>query len=147
MWFAARIFCTVTTGEVAVIEKRFLILTPVLLLLAGCAVENNYLHPEDFAEYLRRDGIEVEAVRKLRPDPFNASDAAAVKVADSEIGVYKYDVTAEAQRKRLARIAKEKRLYIVGIPYPVKVQGSFVFYGLDRNPAKRKIIRTIEKFK
>ena len=128
-------------------KKRILILTPILLLLTGCAVENNYLHPEDFAEYLRRDGLEVESVRKLRPDPFSASDAAAVKVADSEIGVYKYDTTAEAQRKRLARIAKEKRLCIVGIPYPVKVQGSFVFFGLDRNPAKRKIIKTIEKFK
>ena len=128
-------------------KKRILILTPILLLLTGCAVENNYLHPEDFAEYLRRDGLEVESVRKLRPDPFSASDAAAVKVANSEIGVYKYDTTAEAQRKRLARIAKEKRLYIVGIPYPVKVQGSFVFFGLDRNPAKRKIIKTIEKFK
>lgn len=128
-------------------KKRILILAPVMLLLAGCAVENNYLHPEDFADYLRRDGIEVESVRKLRPDPFSASDAAAVKVADSEIGVYKYDVTARIQRERLDRIAKEKRLYIVGIPYPVKVYGSFVFFGLDRNPAKRKIIGTIEKFK
>ena len=128
-------------------KKRILILTPILLLLTGCAVENNYLHPEDFAEYLRRDGIEVESVRKVPPEPFNASDGAAIKVANSEIGVYKYDTTAEAQRKRLARIAKEKRLYIVGIPYPVKVQGSFVFFGLDRNPAKRKIIKTIEKFK
>ena len=128
-------------------KKWILILTPVLLLLTGCAVENNYLHPEDFAEYLRRDGIEVESVRKVPPDPFSASDGAAIKVADSEIGVYKYNTTAEAQRKRLARIAKEKRLYIIGIPYPVKVQGSFVFFGLDRNPAKRKIIKTIEKFK
>lgn len=128
-------------------KKWILILTPILLLLTGCAVENNYLHPEDFAEYLRRDGIEVESVRKVPPDPFNASDGAAIKVADSEIGVYKYDTTAEVQRKRLARIAREKRLYIIGIPYPVKVQGSFVFYGLDRNPAKRRIIKTIEKFK
>ena len=128
-------------------KKWILILTTILLLLTGCAVENNYLHPEDFAEYLRRDGIEVESVRKVPPDPFNASDGAAIKVADSEIGVYKYDTTAEVQRKRLARIAREKRLYIIGIPYPVKVQGSFVFYGLDRNPAKRRIIKTIEKFK
>ena len=123
---------------------------PALLLLlfaTGCAVNNNYLHPEDFAEYLRRDGIEVEGVRKLPVEPFRASDAAAVKVAGSEIGVYKYDATAKVQRDRLAWIANEKRLYIVGIPYPVKVYGSFVFFGLDRNPAKRRILRTIDKFK
>ena len=119
----------------------------MLLFVTGCSVNNNYLHPEDFAEYLRRDGIEVESVRKLPVDPFRASDAAAVKVAGSEIGVYKYDTTARVQRERLARIAGEKRLYIIGIPYPVKVYGSFVFFGLDRNPAKRKIFRTIEKFR
>ena len=119
----------------------------VMFFVTGCAVNNNYLRPEDFAEYLRRDGIEVESVRKLMPDPFRASDAAGIKVAGSEIGVYKYDATARVQRERLARIADEKRLYIIGIPYPVKVYGSFVFFGLDRNPAKRKIFRTIEKFK
>ena len=119
----------------------------MLLLVTGCSVNNNYLHPEDFAEYLRRDGIEVEGVRKVPPHPFRASDAAAIKVAGSEIGVYKYDSTARIQRERLALIAKERRLYIIGIPYPVKVYGSFVFFGLDRNPAKRKIFRPIEKFK
>ena len=119
----------------------------LVFFVTGCSVNNNHLRPEEFAEYLRRDGIEVEGVRKLMPDPFSASDAAAVKVADSEIGVYKYDTTARVQRERLARIADEKRLYIIGIPYPVKVYGSFVFFGLDRNPAKRKIFRTIEKFK
>ena len=128
-------------------KNRFLVLAPIWLLLAGCAVENNYLHPEDFAEYLRRDGLTVEGVRKLRTDPFSASDAAAIKVANSEIGVYKFDITARIQRERLERIAETRRLYITGIPYPVKVYGSFVFFGLDRNPAKRKIIRTIEKFK
>ena len=119
----------------------------LIFALGGCAVDNNYLHPEDFAAYLRRDGIEVTAVRKLRPDPFRASEAAAVTVAGSEVGVYKYDQTAGAQVRRLARIAREKRLYVIGIPYPVKVYGSFVFFGLDRNPAKRRILKTIEKFK
>lgn len=128
-------------------KNRFWFLVPVWAMLAGCAVENNYLRPEDFAEYLRRDGLTVEEVRKLPPEPFSASDAAAVKVANSEVGVYKFDTTARVQRERLARIAETKRLYITGVPYPVKVQGSFVFFGLERNPAKRKIIRTIEKFK
>lgn len=119
----------------------------LMLFATGCSVDNNYLRPEDFAEYLRRDGIAVESVRKVPPDPFRASDAAAIKVADSEIGVYKYDATARVQRDRIDRIAREKRLYIIGVPYPVEVHGSFVFFGLERNPAKRKILRTIEKFK
>ena len=130
-------------------KKNVLTLLSLALIFAlgGCAVDNNYLHPEDFAAYLRRDGIEVTAVRKLRADPFRASEAAAVTVAGSEVGIYKYDQTAGAQVRRLKMIAREKRLYVIGIPYPVKVYGSFVFFGLDRNPAKRKILKTIEKFK
>ena len=119
----------------------------IMLLLGGCAVNNNYLHPADFADYLRRDGIEVTSVRELMPDPFRASEGAAVMVEGSEVGVYKYDQTARVQVNRLKRIAKEKRLYIIGIPYPVEVYGSFVFFGLDRSPAKRKILKTIKKFK
>ena len=129
--------------------KHCLWMTAALLMLltSGCAVDNNYLHPEDFAEYLRRDGVAVQSVRKVPPDPFRASDAAAIQVANSEIGVYKYDATARVQRKRLKWIENEKRLYINGSPYPVRIYGSFVFFGLERNPAKRKILRTIEKFK
>ena len=128
-------------------HRMWVISALLMLFVSGCAVNNNYLHPEDFAEYLRRDGIAVESVRKLPVEPFRASDAAAVKVAGSEVGVYKYDQTADVQVRRLERIADEKRLYIIGIPYPVKVYGSFVFFGLERNPAKRKILKTIEKFK
>ena len=119
----------------------------LMLLVGGCAVDNNYLRPADFADYLRRDGIEVTNVRELRPDPFRATEGAAVTVEGSEVGVYKYDQTAHVQVERLKRIAKEKRLYIIGIPYPVEVYGSFVFFGLDRNPAKRRILKTIKKFK
>ena len=126
--------------------KHWLWMLLLLCLLSGCAVDNNYLHPEDFADYLRRDGIEVGAVRKLRPDPFRASDGAGIMIAGSELGVYKYDSTAKVQVERLKRIADEKRLYICGIPYPVEVHGSFVFFGLDRNPSKRKIMKTIKKF-
>ncbi len=126
-------------------KNLYFAILSALLLLTGCA-SNNYLHPEDFADYLRRDGVEVQGVRKLRPDPFRASDGAGIMVAGSEIGVYKYDTTARVQAKRLKRVAEEKRLYICGIPYPVEVYGSFVFMGLDRNPAKRKILKTIKKF-
>lgn len=128
-------------------KRGYLLLLPLLCVIAGCAVDNNYLHPEDFADYLRRDGVEVGTVRKLRPDPFRASDGAGMMVGGSELGVYKYDSTAKVQVERLKRVAKEKRLYICGIPYPVEVYGSFVFFGLDRNPSKRKILKTIKKFK
>ena len=49
-------------------------------LLCGCAVENNYLVPDDFADCLRRSDIAVESVRPLAPDPFRATSACAVKV-------------------------------------------------------------------
>ena len=119
----------------------------LLLLSAGCAVNNNFLRPEDFAERLKEDGVAVEGVREVSPQPFRASSGFAIKVAGSEIGVYKFDRTSRVQEKRLAGIAAEKKLFINGLPYPVIVSGSFVFMGLEKNPEKHRIIESIKKFK
>ena len=106
------------------------------MLSAGCAVNNNYMQPDDFAERLRKDGVEVAGSRPLPPDPFRATSGAAIRVGNGEIGVYKFDNTISIQKKRLEQIAGSRRLYINGIPYPVVVHGSFVFMGLEKNSKK-----------
>ena len=118
-----------------------------LMLLTGCAVHNNHLRPEDFAARLKEDGVAVESVREIPPNPFRASKSCAIKVAGSEIGVYKFDRDSRVQRERLKGIAESKKLYITGLPYPVIVSGSFVFMGLEKNPEKHRIIESIRKFK
>ena len=120
-----------------------------MAFISGCAMfasDNNYLDPEDFAVYLERDGLKVDKVRKLPPDPFLASAAVGIEVGGSEIGVYKYDRVSSVQKKRIEELEKKGRTYINGVPYPIKVNGSFMFFGLDRNPQKRAILKTIDKF-
>ena len=119
----------------------------LMLLPAGCAVNNNYLQPGDFAERLKRDGLKVESAREVPAQPFRATSGFAIKVAGSEIGVYKFDRTSRVQQKRLERVAAEKKLFINGLPYPVIVSGSFVFMGLEKNPEKQRIVESIKKFK
>ncbi len=114
---------------------------------AGCTTyDNNYLRPEDFAVYLEREGVKVEGVRPLPGEPFRATSGCAVKVADCEVGVYKYDRSSTVQDKRVKKIAEEGRTYIQGIPFPVEVRGSFMFLGLEKNPQKHQIIKVIDKF-
>ena len=128
---------------------KYLALALLLLTgVTGCLTpRNNYLEAADFAELLKRDGLPVESMRSIPADPFRASSAVAIKVGDSEIGVYKYDVTSDFQKKRLEKVEKTKRIYITGIPYPVTVYGSFMFFGLEKNKHKRAILETIKKFK
>ena len=102
--------------------------------------------PEDFAVYLEREGVKVEGVRPLPGEPFRATSGCAVKVADCEVGVYKYDRSSTVQDKRVKKIAEEGRTYIQGIPFPVEVRGSFMFLGLEKNPQKHQIIKVIDKF-
>ena len=122
------------------------IVSAMAVLSAGCAVNNNYLQPADFAERLRKDGVEVSGNRPLPPDPFRATSGAAIKVGNSEIGVYKFDNTSAIQKKRLEQVADSRRLYINGIPYPVVVHGSFVFMGLEKNSKKHDILKSIRRF-
>ena len=123
-------------------------LLAVSAVFAGCmSVDNNYLRPEDFADYLTRAGIKVDGVRPLLPDPFRATSGCGIMIAGSEIGVYKYDRTSRVQRKRLERLAEQGRTYIQGIPYPIEVRGSFMIMGLEKNTQKRAILRVFVSFR
>ena len=115
-------------------------------LVPHIGVENNYLEPQDFAEHLRRCGLEVGDVRTLPPDPFRASSACAIKIGDSEIAVYKYDVSSAVQKKRLQAIADAHRVYVIGLPYAASVHGSFVVIGLDKNRYKYEIVKALRSF-
>ena len=124
------------------------LLTGAALFLAGCfSADNNYLEAQDFAEHLKQAGLPVASVRPIPADPFKANSAVAIMVGESEIGVYKYDITSDFQKKRLEKIEKSKRIHIAGIPYPVKIYGSFMFFGLEKNKHKRAILETIKSFK
>ena len=115
-------------------------------LLTGCAVENNHLSPADFADCLRRNDIRIEASRPLSPDPFRASSGHAFQIGDTEIQVYKFDVSSSVQRKRLDGIADSRKVYVIGIPFYAVVHGSFVFVGLDKNKQKHEIMKAIKSF-
>ncbi len=117
-----------------------------VVFLAGCAYDNNYLRTEDFATYLEHDGVKVESVRTLRGEPFYATSGCAIMIDGSEIGVYKYDRSSTIQKNRVERLEQEGRTYIQGIPFPIEVRGSFMFLGLEKNPQKQRILKTINKF-
>lgn len=123
----------------------------LMMLLAGCGLfetDNNYLRPEDFARQLTRDGLTVDAVRPLDPQPLSAAAATEIKVGNSNIGVYKYDVNVKVQKARLERIKRSKKIFFNGIPYPVyEVSGSFIVVGLDKHKDKERILKSLRNFK
>ena len=128
---------------------KYLSLALLLLLTStGCfAPQNNYLETSDFVTLLKKEGLPVGETRVIPAEPVRASTAIAVKVGDSEIGIYKYDRTSDFQKTRLDKIKESKRVYITGIPYPAEVYGSFMFFGLEKNKHKRAILKVIRKFR
>ena len=136
----------------AVFFKAFLVAGALVFLvgLSGCSSlssKNNYLRPVDFARHLDSEGVKVASVRQLDPRPLSAGEAIELKVGNSWIGVYKYDVNHRDQRRRLEMIQKSKRVYFNGIPYPIyEVSGSFIVVGLDKNKEKRRILQALKSF-
>ena len=118
-----------------------------LFLFCGCAVKNNHLSPEDFADCLRENGIKVDSVRPESPDIFKASSACAIKIDGDDILVFKYDVAARVQRERLERIAKSRKVYAVGFPFYAYVHGSFAFVKLEKCKQKHAVLKAIKSFK
>ena len=123
----------------------------VFLLFAGCNAldaRNNYLRPVDFGNKLRGYGMNVSKVRPLDPRPLAAADAIEFTVNGANIGVYKYDINNKANRNRLEKINKDKKVFFMGIPYPVyEVSGSFIVVGLDKHKDKKRILEALRDFK
>ena len=126
-------------------------LPAAMLFIAGCMTfepNNNHLHPADFVRRLNDAGIHVDAVRPLDPKPIGARDAVELIIGESSIGVYKYDKKFSDQVKRLEKIKKSKRVYFVGIPYPIyETSGSFIIVGLDKHKEKQRILEVFRDFR
>ncbi len=135
-----------------VFDKALLFICAFMLTAAisGCSSissKNNYLRPADFARHLNNEGVRVESVRPLAPEPLSAGEAVELKIGNSWIGVYKYDINHRDQRRRLEMIDRSKRVYFNGIPYPIyEVSGSFIVVGLDKNKEKRRILKALRSF-
>lgn len=121
----------------------------VVIFSTGCFMhDNNYLQPDDFVRAMRKDGLKIERVNRLDPRPLGATEALECRVAGSGIGIYKFDRSSKITRDRLEKIAKSKKIYFNGIPYPIyEVCGSFVIVGLDKSPEKHKILKILRNFK
>ena len=120
----------------------------LLLLFSACTADNNYLQPSDFATVLRKEGVKIEQVNPLDPRPLGATEALELKVSGSGIGIYKFDRTSKSTKKRLDRIAENKKIYFNGIPFPIyEVHGSFFIVGLDKNPEKHRILKVLRNFR
>ena len=129
-------------------KVRALLLTALAALAVGGCSYNNYLMPQDFARQLSKDGLDVIATRPLDPLPLGATAALEIKVGNSNIGVYKYDITIRKHKERLERIKKSQRVFFTGIPYPIyEVSGSFIVVGLDKHKDKERILKSLRNFK
>lgn len=118
------------------------------MIFAGCSGDNNYLQPVDFAAALRKEGIKVDRVNPLDPRPLGATEALELRVNGSGIGVYKFDRSSKLSKQRIERIAESKKIFFNGIPFPIyEVHGSFVVVGLDKNPAKHRILQVLRDFR
>lgn len=129
-------------------KKIFCLLT-VSFLLSSCLSfhkDNNHLTLADLLKHFKDKGVEIETVRPMRADTVKASNGAAVKIAGREIGIYKYNKGIRKQEQKLEWIIENDCVYIVGLKYPVKVNGSFVMIDFEKNPKKDKIIEAFESF-
>ncbi|MCP3968673.1 MAG: hypothetical protein GY750_20355 [Lentisphaerae bacterium] len=118
-----------------------------ILLSGGCDIDNNHLTLKDFADHLKKSGVNVEQVQPIEADVIKAQKAIAVKIAGSEIGVYKFNIDFKNQAKRLKRIHGNGYVYMLGLKFPVVVKGTFVLVNVHKNPEKHKILKALKTFK
>ena len=118
-----------------------------ILFLSACDKANNHLTLGNVSDHFAQCGLKVESVQPLEPGVLKASSAMSVMIEGKEIAIYKYDTGLEVQKKRISRIADDGFIYIVGLKYPVMVNGSFVMIGAHSHPKKTEIVKAFNSFK
>lgn len=118
-----------------------------VLFLSACDRNNNHLTLGNLSDHFVKCGLKVESVQPVEPAVLKASSAMAMTIGGRELGVYKYDTGLEVQKKRISRIEDDGFIYIVGLKYPVLVNGSFVMIGAHSHPQKTEIVKAFNSFK
>lgn len=118
-----------------------------VLFLSACDKANNHQLVGNVSDHFARCGLKVESIQPLEPGVLKASSAMSVMIDGKEIAIYKYDTALSVQRKRISRIEDDGFIYIVGLKYPVMVNGSFVMIGAHSHPQKAEIVKAFNSFK
>ncbi|MFA7184349.1 MAG: hypothetical protein WC082_05620 [Victivallales bacterium] len=118
----------------------------ILFVLAGCAVNNNSLQPKDLAACLAVNGVKIDYISPLEPAMLYADAGMELCISGKRVAAYRFNTDLEVQRKRLARIKKNKYVYIMGLKFPAIVHGSYVLVNVNSNPQKHRIIAAFKHF-
>jgi hypothetical protein len=109
--------------------------------------DNNAKTLDDLVLHFQKSGLKIETVQPLMPEPVKSESAMAVQIAGKQVGLYKFNTRWKKSQERLARIRQAGELYIVGIRFEAKVNGSFVMIDHEKNPEKEKIVASFERFR
>lgn len=122
-------------------------LSALLLFTVGCETENNHLNINDLLNHFETCGLQIETIKPLRSEIIKAESGASVKISGREIGVYKYDLNKLKEREKIEKITEDGYVYVIGLKYPVKVNGSFILMDFEKNPSRDAIVKAFESFK
>lgn len=118
----------------------------ILLFSTGCEKENNHLTLNDLLNHFEKCGIQIETIKPLKSDIIKAESGLSLKIGGREVGIYKYDLNKLKEREKIEKITQEGYVYIIGLKYPVKVNGSFVLIDFEKNPSRDAIVKAFESF-
>lgn len=137
------------------ILKKFILSLIAVFFLAlfavGCTtpVGNNYLNTRHVVEHFQRNRIPITEIAPLRPSLLHAGEGVAVKIGNeknSEIGIYKFDISNASQQKALERFKKNGYVMVNGLKFQAWVNGSFLMLGAEKNQYREELISSFNTF-
>ena len=122
-----------------------------MLYFAGCqSVESKMMNDRrtipQLIEHLRKSGLKIDKIQKVRYQAILASDGRVMVVDGANVEFYTYDVTQDYQKEKLEKIKKHGSINILGYKIPAITNGKFIMLTYSENPNKALVIRAFKKF-
>jgi len=106
---------------------------------------NNDVPIDELVTYILTK-TEAQPCCDMEPGPVHAESGFSVMLAGKQVAFYKYNAKNKKMRKKLDYIKKNRCVYIVGVRFPARVNGSFVMVDYEINPQKDKLIQVFDEF-
>ena len=122
-----------------------------LLYFTGCqSLDSQLLNDKrtipQLIEHLRKSGLKIDKIQKVRYQAILASDGRVMVVNGANVEFYTYDVTKEYQKEKLKKVRKHGYIEILGYKIPAITNGKFIMLTYSENPNKALIMRAFKKF-
>lgn len=118
-----------------------------IIFFASCQEkDNNQRTIPELIAHFKKSGLKIDKIEPVIFQIIKAQDGCVIYIDKVKVEIYKYDKRLKQQREKIEKIEENGNIFILGLDFPVRVNGSFILLNYNNHPKRYEIIQAFESF-